>query len=257
MPSHLSSIGFSAQAEALERYIARAAVEGEAIAVDGGRYVKWPAGQDAQLWLQVSRSDLLVGLNPHFTGQGRMHVGLTSRVTRSGDNVLDGAFHGWANPDSDDANSGAYPLVFDTPDHDVYRAVKLPIVLDVQLSSFAHRLDAYPSDEAFYDSQQREPKFAAESFIPSGLFKPTEDAIDPPRAYAIFTGHVLRTALLTNPATEARFHWAWVRTLGGEVDVVADPEVLNGRLVEGGVVSGSFWLSGQLPDYPPAPRNGM
>lgn len=64
---------------------------------------------------------------------------------------------------------------------------------------------------------------------------------------------MLGTSLLINPATGASFHWAKVRTLGGEVDVVADPEVLNGSLVVGGVVNGSFWLSGRL-FKPPQPK---
>lgn len=60
---------------------------------------------------------------------------------------------------------------------------------------------------------------------------------------------MLSTALLTNPATGARFLWAKVRTLGGEADVVADSEVLRGTVVEGGVVFGSFWLSGRLLEF--------
>jgi hypothetical protein len=39
-----------------------------------------------------------------------------------------------------------------------------------------------------------------------------------------------------------------VRTLGGEVDMFADPDLLTGYLTKGGIVSGSFWLSGRLLD---------
>lgn len=69
---------------------------------------------------------------------------------------------------------------------------------------------------------------------------------DPPLAYAIFTGHVLETSIITNPVTDHEFIWAKVRTLGGEVDMVSDPVLLNGPVVKGGVVSGSFWLSGRI-----------
>ena len=31
-----------------------------------------------------------------------------------------------------------------------------------------------------------------------------------------------------------------------EVDVVIDPEVIEGTLVEGGVIQGTFWLSGRI-----------
>ena len=39
-----------------------------------------------------------------------------------------------------------------------------------------------------------------------------------------------------------------VSTFGGEVDVVADPVLLNNVIVKGGVVKGSFWLSGTVTD---------
>ena len=168
---------------------------------------------------------------------------------RLDDSILVGAFQGWAEPSGDDPESGSYPFVFDVPDYDRYHSLELPVVLGVQVAAFAHKLEAYASDEAYYAAQHREPKFAAESFIPSGLFTLGGEAMTPPQALAILTGHVLDTALLTNPATGATFHWAWVRTLGGEVDVAADPEVPTGSLVPGGVISGSFWLSGRLLNY--------
>lgn len=57
------------------------------------------------------------------------------------------AFHGWADPDDGNPESGAYPFVFDAPDYILHDAVKLPAVFDVQLAAFAHELDAYASDE--------------------------------------------------------------------------------------------------------------
>ncbi len=250
MPSHLSSIGFPVQTEEdFERYARRAVEEGRAINAGGGRYVRWPLGMGAQLWVQVDANNRFLGLNPHFSGYARLRARLTHRITRSGGSALDGAFHGWADL-GDDAESGAFPFVFDTPDYALYQSLELPAVLDVQLAAFAHELAAYPDEEAYYAAQERKPRFASQSFIPSGLFTPGGEATEPPEAYALFSGHVRDAALLTNPATGASFHWALVDTYGGAVDVVADPEVVRGPLGEGGVVRGSFWLSGRLPGYP-------
>ena len=55
---------------------------------------------------------------------------------------------------------------------------------------------------------------------------------------------MLETSLIRNPVTATDFCWAHVSTYGGEVDVVADPVLLNDVIVKGGVVKGSFWLSG-------------
>jgi hypothetical protein len=51
-----------------------------------------------------------------------------------------------------------------------------------------------------------------------------------------------------NETTGDAFWWARVRTLGGEIEVVADPVLLTGPVTPGAVVQGSFWLSGRLPD---------
>ena len=62
----------------------------------------------------------------------------------------------------------------------------------------------------------------------------------------IFNGHALEVMRLTNPDTQQEFHWARVRTLGGEFDVVADPEIVKGTITQGGVIGGSVWLSGWI-----------
>jgi hypothetical protein len=49
-----------------------------------------------------------------------------------------------------------------------------------------------------------------------------------------------------NQRTKANFYWFLVETLGGEIDVVADPKLIASEPQLGGVVSGQFWLSGRL-----------
>lgn len=164
--------------------------------------------------------------------------------------MLDGAFYGWANPDGGITQSGDYPLVFDAPDFDLHRSLGLPVIMDVQLAAFARELHAFKGETEYYASGWGE-SFAAESFVPSGFFE-AADRDDPPQAYAMFAGHVVETSLLTNPVTEAEFYWAKVRALGGEVDVVADPQLLAGTLIAGGIVWGWSWRSGRLLVHPQA-----
>lgn len=47
-------------------------------------------------------------------------------------------------------------------------------------------------------------------------------------------------------ATGATFVWAKVQTYGAVIDLVADPVLLDRRVVTGGVIRGSFWLSGRI-----------
>ena len=179
-----------------------------------------------------------------------MRVRLESRVER-GDDPADGGFYAWslADTESKDLEDEIYPFVFDVPDYGLHHALELPAMVNVQLAAFAHEAEAYPDEDAYRSAQQQKydgPGFAAESFIPSGLFQPGGEETSHPEAFAILSGTVLRAETLVNPAGGASFHWAKVRTLGGEVDLVADPEVLVGELSEGGVISGTFWLSGRI-----------
>lgn len=97
-------------------------------------------------------------------------------------------------------------------------------------------------------SQDTEFKFAAESFIPSGLFHVGEGSS--PRAEAIFTGRIIETSEILNEQSKNKFTWVLIKTLGGEIDVVIDHELVTKELRVGGILSGSFWLSAKFIDEP-------
>jgi hypothetical protein len=247
MPSHFSSIGFPvASQEELVDLANRVADDVEELDVPAGCYLRWSSACGAELWLQVDRDNDLIGMNPHFAGESSVRVGITARVDRSDCTPLDGAFHGWADPAEDDPQQGSYPFVFDLPDACLHAELALPAIVPVQIAAFAHEVSIFGSEEEYYASQPDEPRFASQSFIPSGLFTPGGDATVPPQAYAIFTGHVLRAERRTNDLTGRPFFWALVDTLGGIFDVVVDPELLPEPPSAGGILSGSFWLSGRL-----------
>jgi hypothetical protein len=247
MPSHLSDIGFDLNTEEEFSELAYQAYErGARLRVKQGVYLHWSPGEGVEIWGQLDHEENFIGLNPHFAGDCVMRVGLTARIERDEASMLDGAFHGWASPSGDDAESGWYPFVFDAPDFRLCDSVKLPSIVEAQIAAFAHELSVFESEEAYYSSQSEGPKFAAESFIPAGSFTLDMESVEAPQAHAILTGHVLNTALRINPVTKSEFLWAKVQTLGGVFDVVADPLIVNGAVVEGGIIHGLFWLSGRL-----------
>ena len=252
MPSHMSAIGFEVETEQqFQEYASLALARGEAVKTGSGVYVKWAPGFGIELWAQGDNDKTFAGLNPHFTGGGMMQVRLTERLTRPDDSSLDGAFYGWAGPEDEGAAEGLFPLVFDCPDFDTHRQLVLPTLADVQLAAFAHSIDVYEDDDHFESSQDSDASFAPESFIPAGLFPSEDDSVQTPKSYAVFQGHVLAASLITNPATEREFHWALVKTLGGDIDVLADPQLVESEIHVGNVISGYFWLSGRLIEDAP------
>ena len=247
MPSHFASIGFHAEAE--EEFLALAeqvAADCVTLEVPNGRYLRWTSSCGAELWLQVDRWNELAGMKPHFTGQPGMKVGLTRRVRQPDCSDLDGGFHAWADPASEQPEHGIYPFVFDVPDYDRHERLRVPSFSDVQIAAFAHSLVAFDSEGAFRDAQDPEARFPVESFIPAGLFSPDGSPTDPPVAFAVLSGRVLTTQSHKNPISGAGFLSARLRTLGGEIDAVVEPDLVKGEMTPGGIVTGSFWISGRL-----------
>jgi len=249
MPSHLSSIGFdiSEQPE-LEDLARRTVREGEWLpAPGGGGWCCWAPGEGIELWATVDRDDVLVALDPHAAGEARVPVAVTERVPGTEDEVC-----GWLDPqDECDPESGIYPLCFSVPGMGPER-MSLPALAHLQLAAFATRVEGFPSAAAF-EASQEPPGFAAESFVPSGLFVDDGDPVEPE---AFFHGTVLEAGTRVNPVTHAPFSWARVRTLGTVVEVVADREVVEAAPRTGGVVAVEARLSGRLHDVRPLPRRG-
>jgi hypothetical protein len=206
-----------------------------------GMYLKFADNSGAEIYLQKNFDDELTGFNPYFNGKSRRKVFITNLIERD-TSELDGGFHAWANAEK--ANDGDYPFVFDVPTIFSHN-IELPIACEIQLNAFASiGLSIFESEESFYNSQTDEPKFSSKSFIPSGLFRQSEDV--PPQAFGQFAGTIKEFELRVNQTTNAKFYWFLVETLGGEIDVVADEKLIVEIPKIGGILQGYFWLTGKI-----------
>ena len=247
MASNFSSIGMAVRSEEeLTALILKAAETAVEVSCAEGGYLRWTSEQGAELWLQLDGAGHIVGATPYFSGKSAMRVALTAAVAKPDDTPLEGAVHGWADPQGDEPESGAYPFVFDVVDRAVHGDLDFPVTCDARLSAFARELLLFETEEAFDASQDGDVRFASESFFPAGLFTPDDGATEPPQSFAIFTGRILDTAEFENPLTGDGYVWMHVRTLGGEFDVVSDPELIETAPVIGGIASGTFWLCGRI-----------
>lgn len=244
MANHYSTIGF--RVETKDQFFAlgpKLAENAETINVLDGRYLRWSSESGAEMWMQQSRDGYFIGMVPHFSGQSRVRTRVTKRITRPGRTALDGAFYGWSDPVNLDPAVQRHPFVFDCPDYAVNYRRNLPTVVDVQLAAFAHTIDLFDTPEAFESGGMA---IASRSFIPSGILTPNGETIDPPESRAIFSGHIVRSATKRNDHSGNEFYWALVESLGATFDVVIDPGMIDRRPKVGGVLAGSFWLSGRI-----------
>lgn len=248
--SNLSDIGFPTPDEQAVNDMIWHVIELTApIECSHGIYLKFSDESGAEIYLQGNFKQELIGFNPHFAGKSRRKVGLTKKIERDS-SELDGGFHAWANPDEEKIiDSGEYPFVFDVPDFRINEEIEIPKLCEIQLTAFASNdFQMFANEKDYYYSQKDETKMAAKSFIPSGMFLPDENAapIEPPRPIGIFAGEIKEFELWTNKVSGVKFYSFLVETLGGEVDVVADPKLIAGEPKVGGIVSGQFWLSGKI-----------
>lgn len=245
MVSHFSTIGLPLKSnEEFMEYAKLVCESGERLEVGEAAYLKLELGEGVELWGQMNEANEIIGLNPHFKGTAVSKVCLTKKIENPAATDLDGQVCSEAEPGEDEEIT--YPFVFDLPDIGLHE-LNFPTIKKVQLAAFAHELNIYTNEQTYKQAQEGEEglNLATEFFIPSGLFS-EEEAPFLPDSTAIFGGRVLSTKKITNPYTNEFFYYAKVKTLGREIDVVADPELVTEEMMEGNIISGSFWLTGQI-----------
>lgn len=243
--SNLSNIGFCIESESEFFELAEKVYKiGQKIRVKNGSYVFYSDSSGAELWVQLDKNNSLIGMNPHFNGVSKRNVSITEEV-KPLETILDGAFQCWADPtNQSEPESGYYPFVFDLPNSKAIKNIKFPFYTTIQLSAFTQEIEIFKNEDNFYSSQQDEPKFASQSFLPLGLFNNSEE--NQSGAYGMFAGFIKECELKQNTLTKNHFYHLLVDTLGGEVDVVLDNKLAITEPEKDDIIKGQFWLSGKL-----------
>lgn len=261
MASNLSSIGFSFESaeEFQKTMIELAAGAIERIGCVAGDYSVWRSRTGAEIWFHLpflgtedSARDI-AGLTPYYEGLSTVDVEVVERVHRSDDNEFEGALTAQTS-DPDGSNDG-YPLTFDAVDFAVHGARDLPFRAQARITGFARQVRAF-ADEAAYAADRSGPlgdiALAPRAFIPVGQFGETSES-DAPQAAAstaLITGFVSEYRRYVNEVTGREFDWILVESLAATFDVVADPDIVTGEIVEGGTVEVGCVLIGRLVDVP-------
>lgn len=252
----MSTIGFTfASDEEFRDTMIRLVTEArEYHAAPPGEYAIWRSRTGAEIWFHIEGADqvgvnerMIAGLSPFFESGTATQLVLTGVVRRDGDNQFEGAFAATLGGTGDAAG---YPLVFDAVNFAIHADRKLPTRRKVRLTGFARELKAFPTEDAYYAAQTRQPVFASRSFVPIGMFTGTAGAPSgsPPSSHAALTGQVRETRMLENEATGRSFVWLSVESLDLVIDVVADPEVVTGEVVAGATVEFIALLFGRIMD---------
>lgn len=248
MATNLSDIGFAAQSgDELETLARKCYENGRATRCAKGIYIRWQLSQGIELWAQLSLSEELVGLNPHFGGTARASLGLTQRVTRSGGFPMDGGFKGLAQPYGNDPIRGVFALVFDSPDFHTHDELELPRIATVQMAAFAQQCAVFENEEEFQAlATRRGMRLGPDACMAMGLAGADREPLAEPLASALLVGRIQEARQIVNPFSKHEFWCLRLQNSLGEVDVVADPELLARPPRAGNVLQSSVLLSGRL-----------
>jgi hypothetical protein len=248
--SHFNAVGFSIGSQIeFERLLKMAFESGQAVPIHNGRYVVWEPGEGVQLWVKV-KDRVVLGCSPHYQGEGTLKVEVQGFYSRPEDiAATDGALIGTVIPV--DAASASFPLVADVPGFEATASrVAAPQTVAVQATGFAREMNCFADSDAFAKCQGTTAISDTEFFrFPGMTAAPSAEALIP--AEVRITARVLKASLRINPVTQQSFIALVIAAPGGgTIDIAANPQVASGELLPGGIIQGTFWLSGRVLDTP-------
>ena len=230
-----------------ERLLKMAFESGSEIPLLNGKYYLWEPGGGIQIWVKV-KDRVVLGCTPHYSGEGVMKARIQGFYARPEEiSVTEGAFLGTALPA--DGESAGFPLVVDMPGFESTASrIVPPQTVTVQIAAFAREMTCFPTVEAFAQWQRTTKNTpVSESFVFEETPLMGNASGGPAPAEALITAQVLKAGLQINPITQQNFIALVVRTPDGStIDVVANSQAASGELLAGGIIQGTFWLSGTI-----------
>ena len=249
MPSHYSDMGISINSkEDMKSFIFARAKESKVHNIKGGilgvadidgRIEFWIAGNEEWQLQAVSFNAISGNCN-------QLRIGEIVDKENEPFPAISAWFSSASSPGEQESFDLEYPVVFEAVNYGLLGAIPAGARCGVQLTAYAESLRIYSDDFALSQAPSPYSAMAPESLIPSGMFSPDGEDIVPPSARAIINGHIL--------SGEHHFNskgglWYWhiiVTCLGCTFDILAADDLVSESPQRGGVVSGSFWLSGNI-----------
>jgi hypothetical protein len=207
--------------------------------------LRWQDPSGAELWIYVDDSGAMKSVQPHFAGGPRMRLEIQAIVERPELSPYDGGFlcltqEGGSNP----SLGGGFPVVFDAPDFPDVREAMLTAKHDVELAGFAVELNVYATQEAFREAQPDLSPLEVPAFLPAGMVAQTEGG--QPTAHALMVGRALESEMVENKLTGLEFARIRIETPAGPIDLIVDPDMVDGLPKEGDILQAGAWLSGRI-----------
>lgn len=262
--SRLHAIGFACELTRTDaEFIARIAKdESNRIACRSGEYRRWESPRGTQIWLHYPRpagspqpdndqqpfdpiSDLK-GLSTFHCGASAVELLLSHSVAASASNRLDGVCH--AHLPAMPGRGRTVPFVFEQIGFGI-DPVETPVRALVQISGLAHKVWAYDSERSYLALTPKQ------RLVGRGAMLPVEpDEVKDvkllyrghPETLWLVTGQLRRAARMVNAEAGTSYHWMLLETDRGDIDVIANPDVIVGEVAAGQTVAAVVSMAGRI-----------
>jgi len=238
---YFSAIGFPVSNQIdFERLLKLTLERGRSLPIIGGKYVVWQPGDGVELWVKIKDRGIRSCL-PHFSGEGVLSI-LVSQLSGRTHEFTDGALRGTAL-----ADSGAYPLLLDLPDFESTAPhLAAQERVSMQVAALAREMYCFAEDRDYLAWARTNGRGNAPSLEMLEAIDALPGESLPDAALVTVTARVLKAQMRTNPATQQSFITLTAQAPGGTVDVATEPRVASGDLVVGGLIHGTFRLTGRV-----------
>jgi hypothetical protein len=190
----------------------------------------------AGIHIVVDKNDSLVSLDPYFVGNSEIK-GKLERI------VFDELHHEGGFVMECVEIDIRFPIYFSSKNIIKEKEIGLPQIKKVQLTGFPREIKFFDSitDPEFINTQLSE-----KAIIPSGLF--LDENNKPEKPEAVISGRIVKVEEHVNKLSNLKFLSIVIETLGGQIDIVLDPKIINSIPKKGKIVAGQFWISGRILD---------
>jgi hypothetical protein len=228
--------------------------KGRRVSCQDGEYRTWVSPAGAEVWLhyphasgpaEIDPIDDLRGITVFQRGASDVRMRIHRRIAWR-DNPLDGVCIASLPPLHREGRG--FPFVFEQLGF-AADTLRTPYEARVQISGLTHRLWAYATEAEYLralPSRRLVARGAIAAVEPDDVADARLIYRTKPGALWLVTGVIVKSIQLRNPLNDRYYYWLLVNTERGEVDVVANPDQIEGDMSSGHSVQAIVSMVGRI-----------
>lgn len=236
MTNHYTAIGFPDAEDGHDVWKMLTESGKELLWLEDFRSMLYRDPSGLEIWMNQDEDGSAMCAEPYFYGS--LHTVRLDEIRANPWEDGTGYAQAWHGGDGEE---DGYPFIFEIPVIAYCRPEQAGSIQKVRLTAFAESVQHYADEAA---TAEEEFSYAAQSFIPVGMFQNSGNESERPTSHAQISGIVRAAETRTNTVSGCPFYHCTIESYGGTWAAVIPPELLPEPPQAGNVLTGIFWLTG-------------